>query len=67
MEFVFDRVENIVEKGKNAGYHSVFKSIYFRVLKNEYCVLLMAEIQSSMIPVTSQHSGNMNTVLRVGE
>ena len=28
MIFVFDRVENIVGKGENAGYHNVFKRLF---------------------------------------
>ena len=30
---VFDRVENIVERGENASYNSVFQSFFFGVIK----------------------------------
>ena len=43
IEFVFDRVENIMEKRANAGYHNVFKSPYLSCL-----LKLKAEPHSSI-------------------
>ena len=31
LKFCLERVENIVGKGENAGYHNVFKSSLFQV------------------------------------
>ena len=42
LKFVFDRVENIVGKGENAGYQHflLFHSVFKRLLKSRDCVVV---------------------------
>ena len=36
---VSDRIENVMEKGENAGYHNVFEGYFLRVVKSWDCAV----------------------------
>ena len=46
---VFDRAENIVGKGENAGYHNVLKGFFQRHIKRCHCVGMGCALEFSRI------------------